>query len=83
MAGAIVSISAAAGVLIRIYKHFRKPGETQDHRIAELERKSVNDYNRLNDLDNGMQRLEGEIKLPNGHCWHCWPMASMGTTSTP
>ena len=36
VAGAIVSISAAAGVLIRIYKHFRKPGETQDHRIAEL-----------------------------------------------
>ena len=36
VAGAIVSISAVAGVLIRIYKHFRKPGETQDHRIAEL-----------------------------------------------
>ena len=36
VAGAIVSISAAAGVLIRLYKHFRKPGETQDHRIAEL-----------------------------------------------
>ena len=36
VASAIVSISAAAGVLIRIYKHFRKPGETQDHRIAEL-----------------------------------------------
>lgn len=26
VAGAIVSISAAAGVLIWIYKHFRKPG---------------------------------------------------------
>lgn len=63
VAGAIVSISAAAGVLIRIYKHFRKPGETQDHRIAELERKSVNDYNRLNDLDNGMQRLEEGNKI--------------------
>lgn len=63
VAGAIVSISAAAGVLIRIYKHFRKPGETQDHRIAELERKAVNDYNRLNDLDTGMQRLEEGNKI--------------------
>ena len=63
MAGAIVSVSAAAGVLIRIYKHFRKPGETQDHRIAELERKAVNDYNRLNDLDTGMQRLEEGNKI--------------------
>lgn len=63
VAGAIVSIYAAAGVLIRIYKHFRKPGETQDHRIAELERKSVNDYNRLNGLDTGMQRLEEGNKI--------------------
>lgn len=63
VAGAIVSISAASGVLIRIYKHFRKPGETQDHRIAELERKSVNDYNRLNGLDTGMQRLEEGNKI--------------------
>lgn len=63
VAGAIVSISAAAGVLIRIYKHFRKPGETQDHRIAELERKSVNDYNRLNYMDTGMQRLEEGNKI--------------------
>lgn len=63
VAGAIVSISAAAGVLIRIYKHFRKPGENQDHRIAELERKAVNDYNRLNDLDTGMQRLEEGNKI--------------------
>ena len=63
VAGAIVSVSAAAGVLIRIYKHFRRPGETQDHRIAELERKSVNDYNRLNDLETGMQRLEESNKI--------------------
>ena len=56
VAGAIVSISAASGVLIRIYKHFRKPGETQDHRIAELERKAVNDYNRLNYMDTGIRQ---------------------------
>lgn len=53
LAGAIVAISAAIKVVCGAIEQFRKPNKTQDARIAELERKAVNDYNRLNQLEEG------------------------------
>lgn len=53
LAGAIVTISAAVKVVCEAIEQFRKPNKTQDSRIAELERRAVNDYNRLNQLEDG------------------------------
>lgn len=53
LAGAIVAISAAIKVVCGAIEQFRKPNKTQDARIAELERKAINDYNRLNQLEEG------------------------------
>lgn len=53
LAGAIVAISAAVKVVCEAIEQFRKPNKTQDSRIAELERRAVNDYNRLNQLEEG------------------------------
>lgn len=53
LAGAIVAISAAIKVVCEAIEQFRKPNKTQDSRIAELERRAVNDYNRLNQLEDG------------------------------
>ena len=36
-----------------IIERIRKPNKTQDARIAELESKSVKDFNRLNKLEEG------------------------------
>ena len=53
LAGAIVAISAAIKVVCEAIEQIRKPNKTQDARIAELERKSVKDLNRLNQLEEG------------------------------
>lgn len=53
LAGAIVAISTAVKVVCEAIEKFRKPNKTQDARIAELERRAVNDYNRLNQLEDG------------------------------
>lgn len=53
LAGAIVAISAAVKVVCGAIERLRKPNKTQDSRITELERKAVNDYNRLNQLEEG------------------------------
>ena len=53
LAGAIVTISAAVKVVCEAIERIRKPNKTQDARIVELERRAVNDYNRLNQLEGG------------------------------
>lgn len=53
LAGAIVAIASAVNVVAEVIEKMRKPNKTQDSRIDELERKAVNDYNRLNQLEEG------------------------------
>lgn len=53
LAGAIVAISAAVKVIAECINRMQKPNKTQDARIADLERRAVNDYNRLNQLEDG------------------------------
>lgn len=53
LAGAIVTISAAVKVVCEAIERIRKPNKTQDARIAELESKSVKDFNRINNLEEG------------------------------
>lgn len=54
LAGAIVAISSAAGVLARSIDRLRRPARTQDARLDELERRMERDLKRLTILEDGM-----------------------------
>lgn len=60
--GAIVSVSAAAGVIAKVYQAIKKPEKVQNQQISELtenltkvEDKMETDRERLDDLETGMQ----------------------------
>lgn len=53
LAGAIITISTALKIIFDMLDRMKKPNRTQDVRIAELESKSVKDFNRLNKLEEG------------------------------
>ena len=53
LAGAILTVEQAVKAVAGAIQHFLEPNKTQDARLAELERKSVNDYNRINQLEEG------------------------------
>lgn len=74
LAGAIVTISAAVKVVCEAIERIRKPNKTQDARIAELESKSVKDFNRLNKLEEGnivtQGGTAGAVGSRNRWEWH-------------
>lgn len=53
LAGAIVTISAAVKVIAECINRMQKPNKTQDERIGNLEKKAREDYERLNQLEDG------------------------------
>lgn len=53
LAGAIVAISAAVKVIAECINRMQKPNKTQDERIGNLEKKAREDYERLNQLEEG------------------------------
>lgn len=53
LAAAIVTLAAAAGAIAKLVDRIRKPTQKQDAMLEELERRSVNDYNRLGKLEEG------------------------------
>ncbi len=53
LAGAIVAIAGAAKVIAGTIERLRLPNMTQNKRIEELERKTKNDFERLNKIEEG------------------------------
>lgn len=59
LAGAIVAIASAINVVAKAIEKMRKPNKTQDARLAELEKRSKSDFERLERIESGnviMQR---------------------------
>lgn len=53
LAAAIVTLAGAAGAIAKLVDRIRRPNQKQDAMLEELERRSVNDYNRLVKLEEG------------------------------
>ncbi len=53
LAGAIVAIAGAVKVIAGTIERLRLPNMTQNKRIEELERKTKNDFERLNKIEEG------------------------------
>lgn len=51
LAGAIVTISAAVTVIVRMITRILKPNQKQDERLEELERRSKSDAERLERIE--------------------------------
>lgn len=58
LAGAIVTFEQAVNAVAVAIHHFREPEETQDERIGNLERKSVKDWERMNRMDERLDKIE-------------------------
>ena len=58
LAGAIVTFEQAVKAVAGAIHHFREPEETQDERIGTLERKSVKDWERMNRMDERLDKIE-------------------------
>ena len=54
LAGAIVAIASAAGVLAGTIDRLRRPSRAQDARLDELEKRMARDQKRLSILEDGM-----------------------------
>ena len=53
LAGSIVAIASAVNVVAKAIEKMRKPNKTQDARLAELEKRSKSDFERLERIESG------------------------------
>ena len=61
LAGAIVTISAAVTVIVRMITRILKPNQKQDERLEELERRSKSDAERLERIEESTAIMQSAL----------------------